>query len=95
MLDNSDVQMVESMIRGDLLASFVVECREDYDTLISEFNEHRRKKIGVYNIQDGRVRQCQRPFSDGTMSTLRNQYGIKCYLDEVSHIQCMLNVIWN
>lgn len=69
------------------MTAIVTECYEDYNTLIHELNSgppEQRIKASVLIVQDGRCNRINRPYDSDRMRSLRNEYGIVGYLDQVS-----------
>ncbi|ETW03539.1 hypothetical protein H310_04967 [Aphanomyces invadans] len=82
--DKLQAKFLEDTLQNYVLTSFVVECREDYDTMLSALNEgSQRLGVNVLQLDEGRIKAFQRPYSPSQFQTLQDELGITCYLDEL------------
>lgn len=66
---------------NNVLRSFVVETREDYDFLYSNIREKMGIPINVISVEGDQI-NTTRIYSDQKMQLLKSRYGIEGYLDE-------------
>ena len=66
---------------NNLLKSFVVETREDYDFLYSNIREKMGIPINVISVEGDQI-DTKRLYSEQKMQLLKSRYGVEGYLDE-------------
>ncbi|ETV72523.1 hypothetical protein H257_12617 [Aphanomyces astaci] len=82
--DRLYTKYLEDTLQNYVLTSFVVECREDYNTMLRELNEgSQRLGVNVLQLDEGRIKPFQRPYSASQIKSFQENLGMTCYLDEV------------
>ena len=65
-----------------ILKAFVVETKEDYDKLYDVARKQLKVPVNVIQVQNGRLKEIRRAYSEQKMQVLKQTYGVKGYLDE-------------
>ncbi|KDO35052.1 hypothetical protein SPRG_01116 [Saprolegnia parasitica CBS 223.65] len=82
--DPFHAKCLEDTVQNWQLTSFVTECNEDYNTMVRELNEGaNRLGISVTNVEDGKGKSFDRPYTPAQFHEMQTQYGMSCYIDEV------------
>ena len=63
---------------------YVVECREDYNLLYREIRDKRKMNVNIHIVPQGKCEESiNRLYSDEKMKMLKEQHGVRGYLDEL------------
>ncbi|GLD93353.1 hypothetical protein PINS_up001945 [Pythium insidiosum] len=85
--DALHAKYVEDTLPKWLMAALVTECYEDYNTIIQELNSDntggQRIKASILIVQDGKCNNPNRPYSAEQLESLKQQFGVTGYLDEL------------
>ena len=73
---------LESHVSINVLKSYVVECKEDYNLLYSELREKRNLPANIILIPNGKLQCIQRIHGDQKFATFQREHGVLEYLDE-------------
>jgi len=82
MKSSSLAAFLESMVPSSTLKSFVVECKEDYNLLYRELRTKRGVPVNIIIVNNGKLNQIRRNYSDEKYRILKNEHGVMGYLDE-------------
>jgi chromosome segregation ATPase len=73
---------LEQHVPNWCLKAFVVESKEDYDILWNEIRTKRKIPINIVTVENGRLEQVSRMYSDQKMLILKRDHGVIGYLDD-------------
>jgi len=73
---------LEQHVPNSFLKAYVVECKEDYNLLYREVREKRRLAINVVLVENGKLSNISRMYSDRKLRVLKQDHGVMGYLDE-------------
>ncbi|RHZ16766.1 hypothetical protein DYB28_010754 [Aphanomyces astaci] len=75
--DRLYAKYLEDTLQNYVLTSFVVECREDYNTMLRELNEgSQRLGVNVLQLDEGRIKPFQRPYSASQIKSFQENLGM-------------------
>mmetsp|Transcript_11875 Transcript_11875/g.14741 ORF Transcript_11875/g.14741 Transcript_11875/m.14741 type:complete len:1161 (+) Transcript_11875:53-3535(+) len=80
--DKETSNCLEQHVRNAVLKSFVVECIEDSRLLYREVRQKQNLAVNIQVVEQGKLREVSRKYSDRRMDVLKNQHGVRGYLDE-------------
>jgi hypothetical protein len=73
---------LEQHVPNSTLKSFVVECKDDYDTLYREIRGNMKVPINILIVANGKLLPVERMYSNDNMRVFKEQHGVSGYLDE-------------
>ena len=76
-------RFLEGLLPRWLLTAFVVECYEDYNTLLEAFSTGSNGRASVLIVHEGQCHPVARPFSETAWSGFQEQFGFQRYADEL------------
>lgn len=79
---NNAAAFLEFHVPNYTLKSFVVENKGDYDLLYQEVRRGLNIPINILLVENGVLKQVDRPYSASKMRTLKEEHGVTGYLDE-------------
>jgi chromosome segregation ATPase len=73
---------LEYQVANNILKGFVVETQEDYIQLLNIAKKVLKVPIAILKVQNGRLKDTGRVYSDQKMNILKNEHGVLGYMDE-------------